>query len=63
MVVVFLWLYFVSNYYVALGKNLMGQSMGDGFLGGKTLGQTAHYIVHKFLVSTPWIAPIGGTII
>ena len=45
------------------GRNLQGQSMGDDFKNVISLLDKVSTRSHIFVVSTPRIAPIGGTLI
>ena len=60
-VVFFLWFYFVCSYYVVPGENFEAKTWERTCRRQLLLGKLSTRF-HKLFVSTPWIAPIGGTI-
>ena len=62
IVVYFLWLDFVCMYYVARGKNFKARAW-ERIYRRQLLLDILSTKIHKLLVSTPQIAPIGGTIV
>jgi hypothetical protein len=62
VVVYFLWVYFVCSYYATPGENFKTKAW-ERICRKQILFDKCCSRIHELFISTPWIAPTGGTII